>query len=136
LEHPVVKRAGKQGRDRLYKLSDAERSNLEKIEAGAIEEFTGTIDELESALGMLRLGPHVGWKVLYVVHSKKTIRKYEQILTGSSSEPVRIRELFQPEGPSSYRSVGFRIVERFSNFWKAISGDAALDLSNKRVVDR
>jgi len=36
----------------------------------AISNFNGTIDELESVIDLLHLGHHIGWKVLYVVHSK------------------------------------------------------------------
>lgn len=133
----VFKSPRKSKESRLYKFDDADRAELERIEASAINDFKGTLDELESALGMLRLGHHVGWKVLYIVHSKKTIRKYEEILTGRSNSAVRVRDLFEPEGPSSHRSVGYRIVVGFSNFWKAIGGDAGgLNVENKRTVDR
>ncbi len=110
--------------EKLHKLTDAERKRLNEIEAEAIAAFRGQLDELESALGMLRMGYHMGWKVLYLIHSKRTIRKYEKILTGSSKEPVLIRELFPPIGPSSYRSFGLRLADAASNFWKALSGEA------------
>lgn len=110
--------------EKLYKLTDAQRKRMEEIEAEAIAGFRGDMDQLESALGMLRLGHHVGWKVLYLVHSKRTVRNYERILTGDAKEPVLIRELFDPTGPSSYRSMGLRLAEAASNFWKAVSGEA------------
>lgn len=46
----------------------------------AIHNFTGQFDELESALGMYALGRHVGWQVHVILHSKKTVKKYEDIL--------------------------------------------------------
>ena len=46
----------------------------------AAANFTGGADELESAIGMYVLGRHFGWRVLYIIHSKKTVAKYEQIL--------------------------------------------------------
>jgi len=103
---------------RLAKPSPAQRSELDRIEADAIADFKGQLDDLESALGMLRMGPHFGWKVLYLIHSKSTIRKYEGILK------VKIRDLFPDEGPSAYRSLGLDIAKAASNFWKVISGDA------------
>ena len=60
------------------KLTDEQRNQLIDIELNAIAGFTGQLDELESALGMLLMGHHLGWKVLYLIHSKKTIRKYEE----------------------------------------------------------
>jgi hypothetical protein len=104
--------------EKLAKLTPAQRSELEQIEVNAIASFRGDLHELESALGMLRMGHHFGWKVLYIIHSKRTIRKYEEIL----GKPIR--ELFPEEGPSSYRSNGFRLAQAASNFWKVVSGDA------------
>lgn len=132
----IFKIPKKSKEEKLHKLSPAERARLEEIENNAIAHFQGQLDELESALGLLRMGHHVGWKVLYIIHSKKTIRKYEEILTGDAEVPVRIRDLFRPDGPSNYRSMGFRIVEGFSNFWKAISGDAKLQIEDKRLLQR
>lgn len=118
--------------ERIARLSEDQKAELEEIEFRAISHFVGVLDELEAALGMLRIGHHVGWKVLYLVHSKKTIRKYEEILG------IKIREIFPETGPSSYRSVGFGISEKFSNFWKFVSGDIKLtkeDKENRRKFE-
>ena len=104
--------------EKLAKLSPAQRAQLDRIEADAQATFVGQLDELESALGMLRMGHHWGWKVLYILHSKTTIRKYEEILD------IKVRELFPEEGPSAYRSGGFRMAKAASNFWKVVSGEA------------
>lgn len=103
--------------ERLKALTDAQKEQLQAIEDYAIINFIGSVDELESALGMLRIGHHVGWKVLYLVHSKKTIRKYEEILN------IKIRDIFEERGPSADRSIGLALAEKFSNFWKVVSGD-------------
>lgn len=112
----------------VHHFTPTERRSLESIEQDAIANFVGQVDELESALGMLRMGYHWGWKVLYIVHSKRTIRKYEGILG------IKIREVFPEAGPSAYRSNGYQIVETFSNFWKAIGGGEKIE--NRKVVDK
>jgi len=113
-------RVPKKPRDqKLAKLTEEQRAELDRIALDAIAEFRGDMHELEAALGMLRLGHHFGWKVLYIIHSKRTIRKYEEILGGR-----RIRDLCPETGPSSYRCNGYRIAEAASNFWKVVSGDA------------
>ena len=81
----------------------------------AIFDFEGSLDELEGALGMFMIGRHFGWKVLYVIHSKLTIRKYEAILG------IVVREEFPEVGPDAKRSNGYRAIESASNFWKAIT---------------
>lgn len=88
-----------------------------------------SIDEMESALGMYMLGFHVGWKVLYLVHSKRTIRKYEELLG------IKVKEIFPEIGPDADRTMAFKVIEAASNFWKAVSGeDKPLGEVNKRSV--
>lgn len=113
--------------ERFAKLSDTQRASLDQIEERAIIHFSGQMDELESAIGMLRLGHHFGWKVLYMIHSKKTIRKYEEILD------IKIREIFPEKGPSANRSIGLGLAEKFSNFWKVVSGEVKIE--NRRKIE-
>ena len=94
----------------------------------AVHNFRGTTDELESAIGMFVLGRHLGWKVLYIVHSKKTVAKYEQILD------IDVRKEFPEEGPEASRSMGYTIAKTFSNFWKVVSGDEKVDRKNWREM--
>jgi hypothetical protein len=114
--------------EKLAQLTVEQRLQLQQIEEDAIAEFSGQLDELESALGMLRMGHHLGWKVLYLIHSKRTIRKYEEILN------IKIRELFPEVGPSSYRSYGFAVSEKLSNFWKIVSGDTKIP--DRRKIEK
>ena len=93
----------------------------------AVRKFDGDLSELESAIGMYVIGRHFGWRVLYIVHSKKTIRKYEDILA------IAVRDEFPEAGPDASRSNGFRLLESVSNFWKAISGGQPIP--NRRIVD-
>lgn len=105
----------------LAPLSQDQVWALYEIERKAIAGFTGQFDELETALGMLHLGFHIGWRPLVLIHDKKTIKKYEQILG------IEIREYFPPEGPSADRSIGYTIAKKFSNFWKVVSGEIKSD---------
>jgi len=111
----------------LAKRTAAQHKALGEIEAHAIARFRGLLPDLESALGMLRLGDHFGWKVLYLMHSKATIRKYEAILG------IKVRELFEEEGPSSERSIGFKLAQSIGNFWKIISG--AIKVEGRKELD-
>lgn len=88
-----------------------------------------TIDEVESAIGMYVLAHHVGWKVLYFVHSKKTIRKYEEILG------VKLSDSFDEFGPDAPRTNAYKIITAVSNFWKLVSGDekSPLDLDKRQI---
>jgi hypothetical protein len=105
----------------LKPLSTEKLKQLQEIELLALARFHGQFDELESAYGFLRLGFQIGWKPLAIIHSKKTFRKYEDILG------ISARELFPEDTPASDRSIGYSIAKKLSNFWKAVSGDTKIE---------
>jgi hypothetical protein len=113
--------------ERLAQLSSDQKNQLFEIAENAIRNWGGDITELESAIGMLFLGHHFGWKVLYLIHTKRTIRKYEDILS------IKIRDIFQDKGPSSGRSVGLYLAEKATNFWKVVSGE--IKIPNRRKIE-
>jgi len=110
----------------LTPLSPKMLQQLHEIELAAIAKYYGTADELESALGFLRIGLQIGWKPLALIHSRKTFRKYEQILG------INAREFFPEETAASERSMGYTIAKKLSNFWKVVSGDIKID--NRREL--
>ena len=111
-------------RNNLHKLAslDADRQEvLTKLERDAIANFSGQLPELAAALGMLRMGDHMGWRVLLIIHNKRTIRKYENILG------ITVRELFPEEGPSAERSNGYHWAKKLGGYWKIVSGDTKIE---------
>ena len=103
---------------RNFKFASPEdaKLTLDKLDSAALE-FTGDLAELEQAIGMYVLGRHLGWRPLVLIHNKRTIRKYEEILG------ISIREEFPEVGPDADRSLGFRVAKELTNFWKAVSGE-------------
>ena len=101
-------------------------TELIRIEREAIADFEGSLDDLETALGVLRMGDYWGWRVMLLIHNKRTIRKYEEILN------IKIKEFFPAEGSQSERSVAYKFVKNIGNFWKAVSGDIKID--NRRTI--
>jgi hypothetical protein len=114
-------------RSKLRPLSVDELKRLQDIELDAIARFKGLADELESALGFLRIGIQIGWKPLTIIHSKKTFKKYEQILG------IDARTFFPEDTPAASRSIGYTIAKKLSNFWKVVSGDTKIE--NRRDLD-
>ena len=92
-------------------------NELVQVVSDAIKNFRGQGNELESAIGMLFMGHAFGWRVIYIVHSIATVRKYERILG------IVAKNVFPERTPLSRRSLGFRIGEGVSNFWKAVKGE-------------
>lgn len=108
-------------------LNSTQLKELDMIEQAAIARFYGELSELESALGMLRLGQQYGWRVMYLIHSKATVRKYESILE------VSIKDVMPEVGPSAHRCRGYRISQKLGNFWKIVSGETKV--ANKKKTD-
>lgn len=106
---------------RLAKLTPDQVWEMHEIECKAFANFHGMIDEYEAAIGMMHLGHHIGWKPLVLIHNKRTLRKYEEILG------IDIRVMFPEEGPSWERSRGYSIAKKIGNFWKAVSGEVKND---------
>ncbi len=115
---PIVKKTRNQ---KLAKMTPEQEAERQAISRRAIADFEGQLDDLERAIGMLHMGFHFGWRVLVLVHSKRTIRKYEGILG------IVVRDFFPEEGPSSYRSSGLKIAMGLDNFWKAVSGETKIE---------
>lgn len=89
----------------------------------------GSFTELESALGMLYMGHAFGWKVLYIIHSASTVRKYERILG------IIAKEEFPAETDHSNRSLAFGVAKKVSNFWKAVRGEVEADGIRDKGID-
>ena len=68
--------------------------------------------------------------MLYFVHSKKTIRKYEEILG------IKLSDSFDEFGKDAERTNAYKIIQTVSNFWKLVSGDEkpALELDKRQIT--
>ncbi len=100
----------------MKKLTDKE---LLEIINNAIKNFSGDVTELESAIGMFLVAQKVGWKALFLVHAKKTIKRYEEILD------IAIRDCAPEEGELARKSVALKLLKGVTNFWKAVQGEIA-----------
>lgn len=82
-----------------------------------IDRFRGELSDLESAIGMLMIGRHYGWRVILLVHSPSTVRKYLKILGLKN-----LRDVLPEVGVLAHRSEAWRDIEGTDNFWKAVRG--------------
>ncbi len=76
---------------------------------------------------MMTLGRLFGWKILVLIHNKRTIKKYEEILG------IKVRDEFPEEGPLFYKSVAYDFVQKIGEFWKGVSGD--IKIPERRTLD-
>lgn len=92
-------------------------AKLYEIAQTAIQHFSGEGTVLESAIGALYVGNAYGWRVLFLIHGRSTIRKYERILS------IKFQECVPEDTPLSRRSIAYRALKGVTNFWKAVKGE-------------
>lgn len=109
-------------------ISAEEAHRLVKIADRAALDFAGNFEELESAVGMLFLGRIIGWKPLLIIHNRRTVQKYADILG------IDYKSEFPEVGPHADKSRGWEFAQALSNFWKAVSGD--ISVPNRRIIDK
>lgn len=110
-------------------LSASEAKSLQDAVDDVIARYKGPAAELESALGMYLIGRHLGWRALYIIHSKKTVAKYEKILG------IEVQQAFQDFGPDASRSGGLKAAETQANFWKVVSGELAVNKTLRKAIE-
>lgn len=79
--------------------------------------FRGNVNELEQAIGVWVVGRQFGWKVMLLVHDRKTLAKYEKILG------VNFREELPEIGKYADKSIAWKAAKKLANFWKAVKGE-------------
>ena len=83
----------------------------------ALKNYSGGYDSLSGAIGYLFAGRHYGWRVMFLVHSRATVAKYESILG------IKSRDVFPEQTKFSSNSLAFRLLGTATNFWKAVKGE-------------
>ncbi len=103
----------------MSEYTELSNDEMITIAYAATKKFKGNMHELERAIGCLIVGQKVGWKVMLLVHDKKTLRKYEEYLG------LNFREVMPELGPWKKKSRAWVAVDKLGNFWKAVRGEIA-----------
>jgi len=83
----------------------------------AIKPYKGDFTKLESAIGALIIGKRMGWRVMFLIHNRSTLREYEKILG------VKFQEVLPEVGELAHKSIGWAAAQKIGNFWKAVKGE-------------
>jgi len=89
--------------------------HINEIVEAASKKYVGDMGVLESAIGALVMGQFFGWRVLRILHSSSTYARYQRILG------VRFMDVCPDHTKLSRRNNGYRWVEDFGSYWKAIN---------------
>jgi hypothetical protein len=87
----------------------------------AFHNFSGDFTVLESAVGAYFLGMLIGWRPLVIIHSPRTIKRYEGILS------IKFIDAMPETTAFSDRSRGYEAAQLISNFWAGVSGNASVE---------
>lgn len=98
-------------------MAELSPKQIIEISLNAIKPFTGDLTRLERAIGALVIGKKMGWKVLYLIHDKKTLKDYEGILG------IQFREALPEVGELANKSIAWAALQGVKNFWKAVKGE-------------
>lgn len=85
----------------------------------AWEDYAGDVTVFESAVGALFVGRLIGYEGLQMLHSWRTLRKYEGILG------ITFKDTFPGRTKDSRRLNGIRRADTFKAFWKALGAGVA-----------
>jgi hypothetical protein len=100
-----------------------------------MDDFQGIGTTLESALGALIVGQYFGWRVLKLMHTPVTYRKYEKALGIEFKEVCpEITEM------GKKKSIGYAITEKLGSFWAVIMGKRKVPekglIGNEEEIER
>jgi hypothetical protein len=104
--------------------------------ANRIKEFNGNFLILESAIGALIVGQLVGWRPLTLIHSYKTIKRYQEVLDLDFKGKLpwdQDRNVMPEEGVFARKSVAYEVALKINDFWKVFRGEApGIEKSDKQ----
>ena len=86
------------------------------------------VEVMESAIGALIMGRLAGYDVLRIVHSHRTLKKYEGLLG------ITFKDILLARTADSRRVNGIRYADKFKQFWKALAGGVAQEPNAKSIA--
>lgn len=92
----------------------------------AYKDFKGDVREFERAVGTLYVARYIGWKPIYLIQDRKSLKKYEDYLG------IKFQEVTDPAGKDADRSVAWSLLqkakEKLTNFWAVVRGESGTDI--------
>jgi hypothetical protein len=87
--------------------------------------YKGQLPTLSAALGAITLGYQYGWRVLKIVHSPATLKKYEAVIG------FKYEDICPETTEISHRNIGYRFYQKIGAFWKVVLGQVKVDNKNE-----
>lgn len=92
------------------------------------KEFTGQLDDLMGAIGLMQVGRVMGWRVVRLVCSRKHWMVANKLFGD-------VKALLPEETEYSQKSIGYKVVKASGRFWEQIKGvDAQIPIHDRKRV--
>ena len=82
-----------------------------------LKAYHGDVQKIERAAGVYMIGKRVGYKVMLLMHDKRTLRECEELLG------ISLKDELAEVGQFADKSLAWRAAQKVSNFWKAVKGE-------------
>lgn len=109
-------------------MTDEENKKLDEYVKNLMEVFQGDLTDLADAVGALNLGRVYGWKVLRIIYSPVTYRKYQKILG------LDFKAVLEEKTDFSKRNKGYQIALDLNKYWETVQGVFTIDSKEKRFA--
>lgn len=87
----------------------------------SIESYRGHVSTIETAIGAIVVGQKYGWRVLRMVHSANTMKKYEKAIG------LKYEDICPESTEHSKRNIGFRFAQTIGKYWDVVMGRQKVD---------
>ena len=105
-------------------MSDEElMANIEQV----TKEFSGQLDYLYEAIGMITTGRLLGWRVMRLVSS----RRCWTLATKLFGDP---KQLMPERGKYYDKSVGMKIIDMTGDYWEYIKGHKPITVEDRKTI--
>lgn len=89
--------------------------------------FTGQLDDLYTAVGMIVVGRLYGWRVIRLTTQRSTWAKAVKLF----GDP---KELMRERGKYAGKSFGLAAVDKLDAYWDVVKGIVSVPISERRKI--
>jgi hypothetical protein len=96
---------------------------VEEVSAG----FTGQIDDLQAAVGLITVGRLYGWRVMRLACSRRH-------WTLTCSLFGDLKEILPERGVLAHKSFGLKVVDKAHDYWQVVQGHEVVIAKERKMV--
>jgi hypothetical protein len=108
-------------------INEAFNPEIQKMIFDVSANYTGQMDDLYQAVGMLVVGRFYGWRVMRIAGTRPNWKTANQLF-GDLKTLMAEREEF------AYRSLGLKMSDELGQYWEIIRGQEKIPDAQKKAL--